>query len=396
MKKELELYIHIPFCERKCAYCDFLSGPAKQEEKERYVEALLEEIRSYDGKMEEYEVSTIFIGGGTPSSLEQEAIVRIMEAVYQTFPIVNRDKMGRRIKDESKDVEITIECNPGTLTKEKAEAYLSCGINRLSMGLQSTVNEELKMLGRIHTYEEFLHNYELVREAGFVNVNLDLMSALPGQTLKTWEETLDKVLALKPEHISAYSLIIEEGTPFDAMYGEDGPKKDLIPDEETDRAMYELTKEKLEAAGYYRYEISNYARKGYECQHNIGYWKRTEYLGLGLGASSLVKKQRFHNTNDQEAYRKNCRNQELLREEVTTLTKNDEMEEFMFLGLRLCNGVEKEEFKKAFGCPMEEVYGTVIPKLVEENLIFETPERIFLTPYGLDVSNAVFSEFLLE
>ncbi|MBE5961831.1 MAG: oxygen-independent coproporphyrinogen III oxidase [Lachnospiraceae bacterium] len=395
MKKELELYLHIPFCERKCAYCDFLSGPAKESDKEQYVDALIKEIKSYAGKMDAYEISTIFIGGGTPSSLEAVAIVRIMEAVYQTFQLRNRDRFGKKIEEHAKDAEITIECNPGTITREKADAYLACGINRMSMGLQSTVNEELKMLGRIHTYEEFLHNYQLVRDAGFVNVNLDLMSALPGQTIKTWEETLEKVLALKPEHISAYSLIIEEGTPFEREYGEDGPKRDLIPDEDTDRAMYELTKVKLEEAGYYRYEISNYAKPGYECEHNIGYWKRVDYLGLGVGASSLLEKERFHNTNDRDVYIRNCENPEQLREDVERLDRKDEMEEFMFLGLRLCKGINKAEFAKQFGCSIEEIYGPVIQKLISESLLHETQENLSLTPHGLDISNAVFAEFLL-
>ena len=305
MKKELELYLHIPFCVRKCAYCDFLSFPAEKEIQKQYVNCLIEEIRQFD-LAEDYVVSTIFYGGGTPSVLEGSEIMRIMQAIRERFP------------DIREDAEITIECNPGTLTEEKLQIYQKAGINRLSLGLQSADQEELKLLGRIHTYNQFKENFYLARRIGFANINVDLMSALPGQSEESWQETLRFVCDLEPEHISAYSLIVEEGTPLYEEYGEmcadlekygdyaSMPKRlqtkyegcKCLPDEETDRNMYHHTKTTLAKLGYERYEISNYARPGYACRHNIGYWTGVEYLGLGLGASSLVGGKRSEVTAD--------------------------------------------------------------------------------------------------
>ncbi|HCA69983.1 MAG TPA: coproporphyrinogen III oxidase, partial [Lachnospiraceae bacterium] len=289
-KEELGLYVHIPFCVKKCDYCDFLSAPATEEMKKNYIRALLSEIRSYKGKTNGYTVPTVFIGGGTPSAIPASDIEKIMEEIWDTF-LVDSDRL-----------EATIEVNPGTVTREKLLAYQRAGINRLSFGLQSTDDRELKMLGRIHSYEEFKDNYELAREAGFHNINIDLMSSLPGQTVQTWENSLRTVTALKPEHISAYSLIIEEGTPFYERYGKGALHQGELPEEETDRLLYHRTKELLEESGYHRYEISNYARAGYECRHNSSYWIGTEYLGLGLGASSLFGGARFHNGNDIREY----------------------------------------------------------------------------------------------
>lgn len=377
------LYIHIPFCVKKCAYCDFLSGPAKDEEIIEYVNALCMEIESYQEMSKEYLVDSIFFGGGTPSILEETQITQIITSIRNVFEI-------------KQEAEITIECNPGTVTKQKLSTYKSLGINRLSFGLQSTDNEELKKLGRIHTYEEFLNNFHLARELGFNNINVDIMSALPGQTLESYCKTLNEIIQINPEHISAYSLILEEDTPFYKMYGEDGKYKDLIPSEEVDRLMYHETKRLLKAAGYERYEISNYAKEGYACRHNVGYWKRREYLGIGLGASSLINGERYHIDNELTNYLEGCRNPQGLRKDIQRLTKKEEIEEFMFLGLRLVEGIKKSEFNNIFHEKIEDIYQNEISKLSDENLIEVDKEKIYLTELGFDLSNQVFTEFLLD
>ena len=282
----MQIYMHIPFCVKKCLYCDFLSGPQNQETIELYVDSLCREIATYPvshANRTKDKVSTIFVGGGTPSILSGEQIKRIFDALYAHF-------------DMEEDAEVTIEVNPGTVTREKLEAYRACNINRISFGLQSANNEELKLLGRIHNFETFVENFRLARACGFENINVDLMSAIPNQTLQSFEETLCKVLALKPEHISAYSLIVEEGTPFAYLYGEGCPKEQELPSEDVEREIYYKTEEILSQAGYHRYEISNYAKQGMECKHNVGYWDRKEYIGFGLGASGLVNETRLRNT----------------------------------------------------------------------------------------------------
>ncbi len=382
--KELEIYIHIPFCVRKCAYCDFLSGPQDEGSRGRYVERLLDEICAYSNNMEvtkNYQVSTIFLGGGTPSVLSANQIARVFDVLNRTFDIVE-------------GAEITIEANPGTVTREKLEAYKQCGINRISFGLQSTNNEELKLLGRIHTYEEFLESYQLARECGFDNINVDLISAIPKQTLASWEETLSKVIALNPEHISAYSLIVEEGTPFAMMYGEGCPREKDLPDEEEERAIYYRTEEVLSQAGYRRYEISNYAKEGKECKHNLGYWERTDYLGIGLGASSLVDNTRYKNTDDLLYYMEHADRLDKIQEGVEKLSVKEQMEEFMFLGLRKMDGVSMTEFENVFGKTMEECYGNQLEHLIKKDLLERKDDRIMLTKQGIDVSNYVFAEFL--
>lgn len=369
-----ELYIHIPFCVRKCAYCDFLSAPGSEEAKASYTEALLREIEAV--KTEKREVSSIFVGGGTPSALSPSLMGDIFEKIHKSFSV-------------APDAEITIEANPGTLSKEKLFLYKNAGINRLSLGLQSPEEAELKSLGRIHTYEEFLESFSLAREAGFQNINVDLMCALPDQTYEGWIRNLRTVAALHPEHISAYSLIIEEGTPF-------AKRKLNLPDEDTEYRMYEDTAGILEEYGYEQYEISNYAKKGLVCRHNIGYWTRKEYLGLGLGAASLWGNQRFSNTSDFSAYLKESGSPEKIRENRETLSLEDEMSEFMFLGLRMTEGVSKAEFLESFGTPIESVYGKVLDKYKNMGLLEEKEGRIFLTRAGIHVSNGVMAEFLLE
>lgn len=365
MDKSLGIYIHIPFCVRKCRYCDFLSGPANEEVKEKYVAALLKEIEQNAEILENRRVETIFLGGGTPSVLNGSEIVRIMKRLRDFVKI-------------SEDAEVSIEANPGTVTKEKLLQWKEAGINRISFGLQSADNEELKRLGRIHTWEEFVENYQLARACGFSNINVDLMSALPGQTIDTWKTTMERVTALNPEHISAYSLIIEEGTPFYEAYA-DHPE--LLPSEEEEREMYYETKTFLASKGYERYEISNYAKPGFECRHNLSYWERVDYLGLGLGAASLLGNIRKSNQTELSEYLKgNFEGEEEVLDEVSA------MEEYFFLGLRKMQGVD--------WTPYREQYQKTVEKLMAEKLIELDGDCIRLTELGIDVSNFVLAEFL--
>ena len=380
MKKELELYLHIPFCVSKCKYCDFLSAPSGEEQRQIYVERLCRRIRYWSDVIHNYgyEIVSIFVGGGTPSILTEAQITQVFEAVHESFPI-------------REDAEITLEMNPGTDVKDKLPVYRELGINRLSMGLQSADNEELKCLGRIHTYEDFRQVYQWAREAGFTNINVDLMSAIPGQTLESYEDTLRKVADLEPEHISAYSLIIEEGTPLYERYGE-GRHAEELPDEDIERQMYVRTGEILEDYGYHRYEISNYAKDGYECRHNLGYWDRKEYLGLGAGASSLMDHIRWKEP-DHIGPSTGLVLEE--REDFTRLRRKDEMEEFMFLGLRKINGVSEYDFYKSFRVSMDEIYKESIENLIKEGLLVREEDRIRLTDRGIDLSNYALSQFLL-
>ena len=400
----LEIYIHIPFCVKKCDYCDFLSAPVDLETKEKYVEALINEIKLNKNKMSEYVVDTVFIGGGTPSLLEENQISKIMSVL--------RDNCNM-----SENPEITIECNPGTITESKLLEYKKSGINRISFGLQSANDEELKSIGRIHNYAGFLESYNLARKCGFDNINVDLMSALPGQTLKSYEETLNKVVRLEPEHISAYSLIVEENT---LMY--DRVKKaqikgiNILPDEESERKMYYLTNNILRSNGYRKYEISNYSKPGKECKHNIGYWQRKEYLGFGIGAASLYKENRYNNISDINKYIEvltnnikensinNVGNSSEVENQVNILnsivknlqqlTERDRMEEFMFLGLRMMEGVSMEKFEQYFGKTYMEVYGKVQKRMEDKRFLINDNGYVKLTEFGIDLSNYVMSEFL--
>ena len=372
MKKKLGIYIHIPFCVRKCAYCDFLSAPADEATRTAYVRALREEIRSAGELNETYEGATVFFGGGTPSLLAGEELTGILGEV------------SRRLLLRS-DAEITVECNPGTLDRKKLEEYKAAGMNRLSIGLQSADNRELKILGRIHTWEQFRENYALARDIGFQNVNIDLMSALPGQTREGWLSTLEKVAMLDPEHISAYSMIIEEGTPFYEKYREDGPEEAELPGEDLDRIMYEDTKAFLQGKGYERYEISNYAKPGYECRHNCSYWERVDYKGFGIGAASLLNGVRYQNSADLQEYLKG----HYTYESVEPLSAGDVLEETMFLGLREMRGV-------ALNDTIQNIYSEQIKRLTEADLLEQAGDRIRLTDRGIDISNYVLSEFLLD
>ena len=403
-KRELELYIHIPFCVRKCHYCDFLSAPSDETTREQYTEALCREIVSYQDMAAEYEVSTVFFGGGTPSLLHAEQFERIIGAIRDTFFAGGReDDKTEQVQHESQEsekkkvavtnqIEFTVECNPGTLTEELLFCLKRLGVNRLSIGLQSADDTELKLIGRIHSYEEFLESFRLARAAGFENINVDLMQALPGQTRERFADTLQKVIALQPEHISAYSLIIEENTPFYEWYNEDLEK---LPSEETERDIYKMTQTMLGEAGYVQYEISNYAKPGYECRHNCGYWTGTEYLGLGLGASSYIKEVRFEQTDNLKEYLTTW-DYRTSRKEVRNLSKEERMEEFMFLGLRLCKGISKAEFAECFGTSYESVYGKISEQLLNQCLLQECDGRLSLTELGRDLSNRVLAEFLFD
>lgn len=380
MKKDLGLYLHIPFCVQKCGYCDFLSAEGSREEKENYVQALEQEIRSYGDFAKGYRVSTVFIGGGTPSCLEEGQTERIMKAVRDTFEI---ERMP----------EISMEVNPGTVNAGKLQTYKSCGINRLSMGLQSVRNSNLKLLGRIHTFEEFLESFYLAREAGFQNINVDLISSLPGQTKESWTEELETTAKLSPEHISVYQLILEEGTPF---YEEYAAHPERLPDEEVSRAIYETTEEVLGNYGFHQYEISNYAKEGRECCHNLKYWERGDYLGLGLGAASMVRNIRMSNTGDMKTYLEKCREPKTMRTDVQFLEEPQQIEEFMFLGLRKTRGISKKEFRRVFGRDIELVYEKALEKLLSGGMLLEKKDRLYLSKEGVLLSNAVLSEFLFD
>lgn len=403
-KREMELYIHIPFCVKKCGYCDFLSFPADEETQNEYVRALLREIAYYGEKCRAYTVSTVYIGGGTPSWLREEAMEEIMNAVRTSFSL-------------AQDAEVSIECNPGTVTDRKFAVYKRAGINRISIGLQSANDAELKLLGRIHTFDQFLKTFELARKNGFDNINVDLMNSLPGQSMESLCQTFQQVLRLKPEHISAYSLIIEKGTPFYDVYKFDAVKQAAgmqtvaLPTEEEVCQMTKMTEQMLGEAGYEHYEISNYARKGFACRHNIGYWQRANYLGLGLGASSLMENIRYTNICELYDYLENTKK---IREGIWVeeneaegipatnlhmsaerLTRKAQIEEFMFLGLRMMEGVTREQFQEQFGIPIEGVYQEALMRLSEEELLVKRAGHIYLTEKGQDLSNYVLAQFLL-
>lgn len=373
MEEKFRLYVHIPFCVKKCLYCDFLSWKDSRENQERYIQALLKEIGACQGRYP-YRVSSLFFGGGTPSALEPGLMEQLMDGLASAFSF-------------EECPEISIEANPGTVDREKLKAYHRMGVNRLSFGLQSVHNRELKMLGRVHTYEEFLEGYDLAREAGFENINVDLMSGLPGQDVNTWRQSLSQVAELEPEHISAYSLIIEEGTPFSQMKLE-------LPEEEEERQMYEETAELLGRKGYQQYEISNYALPGRQCSHNVGYWLRDNYLGLGLGAASLMDDRRWKNTDSMETYLEKSGEPSMIQVDQEKLSVKEQMEETMFLGLRMTEGISRKVFLDTFGVSVEEVYGETIRRLEELKLLQTDSERIRLTKRGVSLSNQVFVEFM--
>ncbi|MCR5594294.1 MAG: radical SAM family heme chaperone HemW [Lachnospiraceae bacterium] len=373
MMNDLGLYIHIPFCLRKCRYCDFLSFDDKAFLTGRYIDRLKAEIADRAEEYSGFKVKSIYIGGGTPSILNAGVIRDLMDHVYKFFDVTD-------------EAEISIEVNPGSVDEQKLHEYRRSGINRLSIGLQSARDDELAVLGRIHSWKDFCRTYELARDNGFDNINIDLISAIPGQSTDSYAESLQKIISLEPEHISAYSLQLEEGTYFYEHRDEYE-----WPDEDTDRDMYHQSAALLGEAGYDRYEISNYSKPGYECRHNIIYWCGDDYLGVGIGAASYMEGIRFRNTDSIEEYLKGIR-----CTERNVLSETDRIEEFMFLGLRMTSGISASDFCGRFGKSVFDIYGHILETCKKDGLIMIKDDIIRLTEFGLDVSNYVFAKFLLN
>lgn len=389
----LGLYVHIPFCVKKCKYCDFNSYKMDIDSKKRYIEDLKIEMELYSNKLykdnkyknkeccslnKNDKITSIFVGGGTPSILTSDEIREVFISIKEMFDI-----------DEN--AEITIECNPGTLTLEKLKTMKEIGINRLSIGLQAIQEKHLNFIGRIHTYEEFEKNYKDALSVGFKNINIDLMYSLPNQTLCDWKETLEKVVHLNPTHISAYSLILEEGTELYNMY--ESNKFELI-DENVDIEMYEYTINYLKSKGYNQYEISNYSKEGYNCEHNILYWECEHYIGIGAGASGYINENRYNNVESLEDYHLSLLKREKAIQENEILSEKDMIEEKIFMGLRMNKGIKFEDFKKKFGIDFREKYNKQIEMLLARKLINQSFEGIQLTQKGREISNSVFIEFM--
>lgn len=373
--KKISLYIHIPFCKQKCLYCDFPSYAGKEVLMDDYIEALNKEILE---KGQNYIINSIFIGGGTPSYLTNNNLKKLLSTI-------NKLKL-------EENLEFTVECNPGTLTEESLKIMKNNNVNRLSIGLQSTKNTLLKNIGRIHSYEEFKNNYLLARKIGFNNINVDLMFGLPNQKIEDWKASLEEIVKLEPEHISAYSLIIEEGTCFYNLYEEN---KLELPSEDSEREMYLLTKEILNKHDYHQYEISNFAKEGKECFHNKVYWKCNEYLGLGVSASSFIDKKRIRNIDNIKTYIERINKNEDVVDEIHINTKNDDIEEFVFMGLRMINGIDLNEFRCRFNQDIYDVYGDIIEKNIKKELLINDLGRLYLSLKGIEVSNYVMSDFIL-
>ncbi|XZI55484.1 radical SAM family heme chaperone HemW [Clostridium perfringens] len=375
---KISLYIHIPFCAQKCLYCDFPSFARKDHLRKAYIEALNKEIISLREKHNNLEINTIFIGGGTPSVLEADELECLLKEVAKL--------------NMSKDIEYSMECNPGNLTEEKLEVMKKYGVNRISMGLQAKQDNLLKGLGRIHNYKTFKENFLLAKKVGFNNINVDLMFGLPNQRLNEWEETLREIISLEPAHISAYSLIIEEGTAFYNLYENDKLK---LPTEEEERKMYHLAKKILEENGFNQYEISNYAKEGKECRHNLSYWNMDNWIGVGSAAASYIDGKRIKNISSVEEYINSINEKGEAVEEIINNSKNDNMEEFMFMGLRKINGIDENEFKNRFSMNINDVYGEILNKYIDEGLLIRESGRIFLSEKGIEISNIIMADFLL-
>lgn len=377
--EELGIYIHIPFCKQKCFYCDFCSFANKNEMQERYVEAVINEIKNITHK-EKYTVTTIYFGGGTPSILNPEYIKNILQEIESSFKILD-------------DAEITIEINPGTVNEEKLKKYKEYGINRLSIGLQSANDKILKKIGRIHDYKQFEETFFYARKCGFKNINVDLMIGLPTQTIEDVKQTLEKIIQKNPEHISVYSLIIEEGTIIEKLINEN---KLQLPDEETERIMYWTVVNELKENGYNQYEISNFSKKTYESKHNTNCWKQKQYVGLGTSAHSYLNKKRYSNTNNIEEYIKNIQENNISKNITIHEEQTEEstMNEYMLLGLRMIQGININEFKQKFKTDPTTKYKKILEKLQKENLIQITKTSIKLTKQGIDFGNVVWEEFI--
>ena len=374
----LGLYIHIPFCVRKCKYCDFNSFKLNIDEKKKYLSALSKEMELYKEKIGQKEIDSIFVGGGTPSILNEEEIKILFDNINLNFKI-------------KEDAEITMECNPGTIDEKKLLAMKESGVNRLSIGLQAVQNHHLKYIGRIHTYEEFEKNYIEAKNIGFNNINIDLMYALPNQTVEDWKETLEKIVKLNPEHISAYSLILEENTELFDMFNR---KEFRLLDEDTDIEMYEYTINYLKLHGYNQYEISNYAKTGYECNHNILYWKCENYIGIGTSSAGYLNNIRYNNICEIDKYEEAVLNNKKPIEFEEFTSEKDEIEEKIFLGLRMNEGIKFIDFEEKYNLNFEDKYKEQIEKLTKMNLIEVDNQGMRLTQKGREISNSVFVEFM--
>ena len=387
--KDIGIYVHIPFCKHKCYYCDFISYANKESLVERYINVLIREITDvatgnrldYENGIDElFNVNTIYIGGGTPSFIESKYIVNIISTIKEYFKI-------------NENAEITLEVNPGTVNENKLKDYFNAGVNRLSIGLQATNDSLLKEIGRIHTYEEFLNTYKLARKIGFKNINADLMIGLPKQTIEDVEKAVNDLIKLGLEHISVYSLILEEGTVLEEQI-RSGKLK--LPEDEEERKMYWKVQSILEANGYIHYEISNFAKKGYESQHNLDCWRQKEYVGFGVAAHSYTNDVRYSNIENLEEYIENYENDKLEETFIFNekLTHNMKVKEYMMLGLRKLNGVSIQEFKEKFAANPIYVFKNELEKLVNEDLLEIDGDYIRLTKRGLDLANLVWEEFV--
>ena len=397
--KKIGIYIHIPFCKQKCLYCDFVSFANRESMQKEYAQAIKKEIENWKNLNTDYEIKTIYIGGGTPSYIDSKYIVDILNVIrgkLQLSKIENvkeTDDNNKKENQAKNNISVTIEINPGTITKQKFLDYKNAGVNRLSIGLQSTNDILLKQIGRIHNYNQFLDTYNLAREVGFNNINVDLMLGLPNQTIADLKESLEKICNLNPEHISVYSLIVEEGTPIKKLID---TGKLVLPDEETERQMYWYVKNFLELKGYKHYEISNFAKPGFESEHNVDCWNQKEYIGFGVAAYSYIDNKRFGNISNIEKYIKNCNNNEfeknVILEEEQDKTKK--MNEYMILGLRKIDGISIQEFERNFNENPIILYRKELQKLDEEKLIVIDGDIIKLSNKGLDLANLVWEEFV--
>ena len=404
--KKIGIYIHIPFCKQKCLYCDFVSFANRESMQKEYAQAIKKEIENWKKLNKDYKIKTIYIGGGTPSYIDSKDIVDILNAIKGKIENTNEtadnnkkgdtrelDEINIKENQAKKDISVTIEINPGTITKQKLEDYKKAGVNRLSIGLQSTQDFLLKQIGRIHNYQQFIETYNLAREVGFKNINVDLMLGLPNQSIQDLKESLEKICELEPEHISVYSLIVEDNTPIKKLIDTGNL---VLPDEEIERQMYWYVKDFLELKGYKHYEISNFAKPGFESEHNLDCWNQEEYIGFGVAAYSYIDNKRFGNISNIEQYIENCNNNEfeknVILEEVQDKTKK--MNEYMILGLRKIDGISIQEFERIFNENPIMLYRKELQKLHEEKLIVIDGDRIKLSNKGLDLANLVWEEFV--
>lgn len=400
MEKELGIYVHIPFCIKKCAYCDFISYPNKLEMQEKYVKKILEEIDGAKQIISNCKVTTVYIGGGTPSAIDSKLIKQILHKIKDVISakpkadnVAVLDETKRNFMNSlNNDIqEVTIEVNPGTVTRQKLEDYLEAGVNRLSIGLQSTSDSLLKSIGRIHTYQDFLDTYNMAVDLGFKNISVDLMIGLPNQSIKDIKESIENITNLnpRPQHVSVYSLIVEENTPMERLL-DDG--KIVLPTDEEERNQYSYVKNTLEQKGYKHYEISNFCLPGKQAIHNTNCWEQKEYLGFGVAAHSYFDRKRFSNTNSLQQYLSESFEKLRIIDEVQSL--ENQQKEFMLLGLRKLDGVDISAFKAKFAQNPLFLFRKEIQKLVDEGLLVVDLNQIRLTRRGLDLANIVWEEFI--